>query len=1459
MAGMYDEQGNYIGDDGSSDNTPVPAYRPTVMPPAMTGNTPSIDQMKYELAKKKPLDHVATTMRQMVEAPAALGDIARTTLLGYPAMIGSALSSTLGNIQNKGAAAAYRALGDEDNAQRIESQPVESASDKFSRWSQTLFAPSNQTSEDFQRAISPVTEKLPLVFPGLHPMPGKARATFTPNDARALLGEANRVGTQVKDIPTDFANAQSGFTRIDPITGKPTYGAKLQSAADAAAEVMERRRMQGLNPVPGVPDVFQPETQLYAVRRPGGTMTNPKFEAPTVEQLTDRGGASNVIQELRPLSKDPNPHDIVYSYIKHQMSPDDESAYRNFVNKKNLEEFPDTQSSSEAQRAAQLKYNTNDTRNQRDYDLLNEFISENADNRNLIPIDEHVKRAEAGNKWLESAFYKSMYKYLGTVEDPMLKLAAQGHTYVPAQTLIEDYKTAHDSVKEKRKEAGFNPEGEYYKPLKDKQNELTTLTQQLNDLEQKRMVLSNRARTNGLPDPAMDPEYAATTAPRDKLNRDIAKAKDEESKLQLAHAYENMADTGIMQKSAQDMWDSIPNQEKQFYPQLRQLAAEQPNAPVFDIRGSNIRYSGLQSMAEDYVQGILHGDIPVNKIDRTPIDAYVRGISQKRLDAEKARQKAAQEYVGNVQKTLINRIKDVPPELTFARTKALEVDNKLPVDQIRKDLSADTEVLDHCIAQVGSAPRGTRNVHLPENKDERSYLPTVDLLTGAKNRPDAGDTSYIQEAEKGASFFTSLRDKNTGYPVVTLQFHRLHTDSEGKDIYQLGYASGHQNGAMDHAYKDDLRDYMNKKSDIVNDTGSALTKNGVYDTKSLGTDFFRDVGTDRDTWTMIKQANPDMPRFITDSDARKMVAESKDNSLPELDQMLQARDRLQYEMNELTYRYRNGQLNDTGVAHYEDLEHQLNDLVSRIERAQRSPDRIPIDRVSDAIERPTDHEDTDNILSELYRRVARHDEHGVMTRANLRQVMLAIDNHMVRIDTADENELPELGITEQGDNHARRVSRELENAMTRLQDILDEHNALETQQTQQRRMGTANQQIYNAFNDPLRTDVGHMPDMAINFLRHTFDEAHQMAVRLVGEGRNPSEIAREIRSLMYQYRDAMISRQQATPEQRQAVGLIRERLSTAADNLHDIAYPEQQAVAEAPAQPQIPNIPNYITNIRQVIGAATGDRIETVVYRTAENINPNTQPFLFAQALREAANREENGLVEQHLNELADMFDHPNAEQQEPNLFGDLEPDQGHPANQPAFDSRAMAVDLLEQERQDNGRLHEPSVEDSINALRANMFDDPRIRDLPENQREIAANQVANYLQGMLDTQREQQQREQLRIQPVDLIPTQIRNETLDQLTEHTPDHDLVRPYQLVDEITDTHGIEQLHTLLPLIRNYAMSEWSNFSYVQRELLARAIEEYIQDNSNPPPGYAKGGRVHKPSVDQMRYELMMRRA
>jgi len=224
----------------------------------------------------------------------------------------------------------------------------------------------------------------------------------------------------------------------------------------------------------------------------------------------------------------------------------------------------------------------------------------------------------------------------------------------------------------------------------------------------------------------------------------------------------------------------------------------------------------------------------------------------------------------------------------------------------------------------------------------------------------------------------------------------------------------------------------------------------------------------------------------------------------------------------------------------------------------------------------------------------------------------------------------------------------------------------------------------------------------------------------------------------------------------------------------------------APAPREVFQLQPFFDSVRRDVSAQVGDRVETIAYRISEFFNPNRDPEGYANALREAAQREPVGLVEISLNELAEEIDMHFQRQQ----IGEWEPDdqpgdralalqrstladviqQGDVNNLRAmafamrgdnpnefwsylprverdaaveaineriqavealaadFGIRAVTEDLYETERQPGGDVNLPGLEDTLTALRNGTIDHPAFQELPVALRRVAMNQVAEML-----------------------------------------------------------------------------------------------------------------------------------
>jgi len=389
----YDELGNYV-----------------------PGDEPSIDQMQYELArngKPSPLDTAINAIKNVAinNNPLMLrkqgldlaGDIPRVAASGIAPYIAGITQPLVGayDYASKMPGVLYRekVLGDPQSMQ--EAATIRSRLPQFGAPGARYNPESmNRRVEAIGQAVAPQTPqgqaaleglgqvfqaaKLPTIGPGSG-VPGTSRVSprpfITPNDLRVVGAEATRVGKQIGEIPTDFVNAQSGFQRIDPITNQPVMGAKIQSGVDRLGDVMAQRQMQGLSPIPGLPDVLQPQTSMYAVRPSEGPnyVVNPKLPESALAQRPDldTAGIYTAINDLRPI-RVPTINNVNGAYYAANIvdNPTADQAYTTYYDNVLRTLFPDTRDMLEANAAYELTYPREEERSKVNRTILNNFINE---------------------------------------------------------------------------------------------------------------------------------------------------------------------------------------------------------------------------------------------------------------------------------------------------------------------------------------------------------------------------------------------------------------------------------------------------------------------------------------------------------------------------------------------------------------------------------------------------------------------------------------------------------------------------------------------------------------------------------------------------------------------------------------------------------------------------------------------------------------------------------------------------------------------------------------------------------------------------------------------------------------------------------------------------------------------------------------------------------------------------
>ena len=891
---------------------------------AAAGNFTELATKYNPLMMMKSMQESVRTLNPVIPVAGAWADVAQ-------------------NIQTAGAEAIYDILGDQQGIERMQQKYVPVTTSRFYQ------APTTQLSKEFETDLIKGMDasKIPPVWPMALNQP--IRPPLTPNDVRVMGAEATRMGRQVRDIPTDFYNAQSGLQKIDPITGQPTYGAKLQGTADSIGDFVQRQQEAGRPLMSGIPgmaeNIIIPDTNLYAVRKPGGFMPSADLPPTAVPIRTALAGADSIVNKIKPLRDAPTVERINSLYadkiLRSTNTPEDIDTipvqYEYFRRGKMKEEFP-TMDTGTAIQAYEARYATAEAAAQKEREMLNAFIESDTGRQYGLPtMEEFATRLKAANQWVEGPFFKDMFKYAGTAESPQLKQAMKGLTYEDPKDLLHYNLDQQDlkRVQAARQKAGFSPEGEVAPLLTAAEDKLKTIQDKMDRLRRDQSELRALGHEQGV-DPAQVPGWDRVTSAINALQDPMIKAKKEVSNLQVGKAYEALSDNMVRSAPASAVFNALPERFQQFFPQLEELARTNPQQQVHTIDFDSAEYARVPEMGRQYVNDILTGKIPVNQISRTPIDVYVANIAKKRQIVEAEAAKQLQEQIKPYVEVLQDRIKDIPPNLSFSRSKVLEVGKPFQkatpeeANQIRRDMSAETLVLDHCMAESGGPDRDMMrtNPFVPEGdsraKDDRRYLPAVDILTGQLNRPGADDTTFVRGAIDGTRNYSLFRDADTGLPVASVEFLEPQPMNNGQTSWRIGFTSGFKNDPFNAEYKNDIRDYLNQRTDTIRESGGSLGQGGVYDQKALGTHFYTDAHTTQKEWKLYGEG---LPRFITANDAKEAIRNGKalqDQQVSELQMLQESRADVIEEMR----RVQTGAPDED--AHYLDLMDQLRDIDARL-------------------------------------------------------------------------------------------------------------------------------------------------------------------------------------------------------------------------------------------------------------------------------------------------------------------------------------------------------------------------------------------------------------------------------------------------------------------------------------------------------------------------------------------------
>lgn len=989
----YDELGNYV-----------------------PGDEPSIDDMRLALAKSNPSGRRQETeaeykARMVNQLPPAFGVQEYRPPYVEPFVPTSTAKSTLGQVLDRSGITALPQAA----AAVLSSYPSAIAKEMgYDKAAQALqYEPTSKYANEMVERLGHAMEaaKVPAYVAHV-PM---ARPYMTPNDVRVLGANVAKTAREIRDIPADFVNAQSGFKRQD-IFGQPTLGTRLQGGAESIGDLMARREMQGLSAVPGIPASLVPETKMYAVRPANYGQILEQSDLPGkpgeyansyIDTIRD------VIEGIRPPVEGRHPGHKLATYERNFFSPIDglRETMRQLEFAKIKEMYPDAPSEADAIEAyrnvrnekeqVQDKLNWYDEfkddpkiramidehnyERQMIVDDLNEAKMEKKkglpesqkreiDNRimqleeelrrkpvvDLPSMAEYERRIKAADRYLNTEFKNEIKKYIGTSEGTMMNLAKKGISFKPAGEIIseaEDVKrlrsregtglTVEGELALAREKAGFNPKGETFPLVENSELKLKEAQDKLNELNSEKFALREQhlLENPDIPDPAQNPgelgaKYKALTNKIESAASARDKAKKELDNFRLANAYELLSDYAYVPMTAGYLKNKLPYSERaSAFPNL---AKTPDDAPMFNVRETMINdATGIKDAADRYAEAIVRGEIPLDKNDRPTktLDKFIEestDLRRRKEDLERTLESRKVELLDSYSKDTLNKI---PDDLKFGNAAVLELTKDTPYQEVRRQISYDGSVFDHCVAATDAPHPGVN----PYTGQRYGYSFPVDPATGLDRTTKS--SSYMEQVKAGNTMISSLRDKTSGMPSGTIEFKNR--DDNG--TYKIGYVSSYKNDPISAEYRNDLRDYLNKRSDIIRDVDqgmAALYKSGVYDTRGSRRQLENAGLTSRDI--DILQSS-DHPRFITSEDMARLrsAPDESRNGLIEQKRMAQVElDEAEMRLEDLR---RGDPDNAEGITFAEetidDLRLQLQDLDQRIARlpTQNVPARTNMD------------------------------------------------------------------------------------------------------------------------------------------------------------------------------------------------------------------------------------------------------------------------------------------------------------------------------------------------------------------------------------------------------------------------------------------------------------------------------------------------------------------------------------
>jgi hypothetical protein len=1295
-------------------------------------------------------------------------------------------------------------------------------------------APTTPMAQEFSEGVGKLTQDLPAYLGHL----STNRPVLTPNDVRVMGAEATRLGRQVRDIPSDFANAQAGVQRIDPVTGQPTMGTKLQAGAESIGDMIERRRSQGLAPVPGLPETLQPETSMYAIRPSGSRLALPQVpkELEGKKFYTDmqRNAApykllDNIVDEelaYKDLSPSMLERHIEAIRIDKNI---DAKPFEDYVLRKAQEMYPDAPSSYDAVEAWKRRFTNRDDLNEAQLQMLDEFLKTpegQASPMSAIPGPNQLQeRHKAAMSWLRGPWINYINKHVGSSGDPAVKLASQGLTYLPADTIRETATEIDmDPVRAARAAVNMPSEGEVAPAYTQKSAELAAAQADLDKWQTRREAYRDIAMRQGLGDPAELPDYAATTAPIRQLVAQIAKLEDEKNALSLGKDYETVADAAINVKTQPKAIADLDYTERQFYPSVTRA---RPEDLIYGVPGTGrLSRLGLDVLAKDVYYKVMSGEIPIEQLPKLSVDKIIRDTAEPRVKAEKAAAKQQAQWKSTAENVMQQTMQTyVPPENYFGNVGVIELgpQSGLSKEQMTKILSEATTVLDHCIAQGGDAGGRRKNPWHPDHNVY--YEPIYDVSTGERNPRAKRDIStYAADIVDYGNMIADIRDQSTGLPVATLELGKSHVEPSGKQMYYVGWASGARNGRVDAKYQGSIKDYLNSRADVIASAGNNLERNlnilDLQDPNMDQADYLRAADVRRAGASDVDLSG--LPRFVTHKEIKAYVDDILDNAPQTPVQQAPAQSgtlNMQALAGDITSARSSAYslaASDFGPSTTRMVERVLGDATQNLEGISNDPIAF-----AGALR------DTISLLQDFHENAM--SLRGTTTESAgdvVAEFIIDLEGILHSVERGHYDVMPAEAPPPQA-----RISRvdDFDNFITRTR-----HD--------------------------LGTDISERVETVALRIAENLTPGGTIAAAM---NRAPDIFADHLRRAGAREQNELVE-----VSLNELADMLVPRVPDAGEALPDLGFQQPQAPA-TPTPFTVQDFDGWIQMVNTDLGFTAADRFVRVANRIVADIGSQTigqaieiNPTAFAEALSAASEDPNNAAISRALSDVADLIAPPIRDNLQANNVLQLNVDD-------------MAFELFNDTRQGDDPNSPRNLEElrsTLYALDNATFDDARFRALPADRREQAQRDVAQTIrQIMNDTgvtlPAEQQGLQQLGQQTPEAtaafepIVDDASNMTLRDLQDSLDPQEMGEVAAVADDILRFNADPaDISRIADMVHNHIISGWADFNDRQRALLVIKLHAAASEalrNQRPPQGYQDGGSVKYPGFFGARGEAIER--